>query len=186
MKFFRLPETPPFNDLVVGDYRAYGVKLSMTRGQVLLIQLSKLLNYFPDRVERAWGGGLAPLTLQELEAARHAFESEVMSARDAPCWLYRKDATKLWGPDNWQLKDKPNGEFGLPFEPYIACNGGILCLNQAKRFLGVDIPRLIRLKSHLLLDELVIAQCVRDMLRPQPLWSELVEPPGAKQTKPKH
>lgn len=167
---FKRTETPPFNDMVVGGN--LGLNLSITRGQVLMIQFSKMLNFFPDRTLSEWGGGLHELDRMEFTRARLSFESSVMTTPGTDCWLYRLDASKSWGPDNWQLKDKPNPEFGSPFEPYLTCNGGIVTINQARRLLGVDSLWLFKLKLHMLLDDLVILECVKKLLRPPPLWAK--------------
>lgn len=169
MKFKRT-ETPPFNDMVVGGN--LGLNLSLTRGQVLMIQFSKLLNFFPDRTLPEWGGGLEELEHTAFTKARLSFESSVMATSGIDCWLYRLDAFKPWGPDNWQLKDRPNPEFGSPFEPYLTVNGGVVTINQARRLLGVDSLWLFKLKLHMLLDDLVILECVKKLLRPPPLWAK--------------
>lgn len=169
MKFSRT-ENPPFNDIVVGTN--LGLDISLTRGQVLMIQFSKLLNIFPDRTLPSWGGGVEELEPADFTRARVLFESEVMATPGTDCWLYRMDAFSPWGPRNWQLKDAPNPEFGSPFEPYLTINGGLVTINQARRLLGVDSLWLFKLKLHMLLDDLVILECVKKLLRPPPLWAK--------------
>lgn len=171
MKIKRLqPEQLPFNDLIVGSYRGQRDVLSMTRGQVLTLQFSKLLNYFPDQLDPEWGGGLGPLDRERLLRCRSSFEKAVLLT-GGPCWLRRVSPHGKWGPDNWKLSDTPAKEFGSPFEPYLTANGAVLCINQAKRILGVDSLWLISLKLRLLLDELVILECVKKLLRPPPMWA---------------
>lgn len=171
-KRFKASEPPPFNNLIVGGYSSGGRDyVSFTRAQVLLLQFSKLLNFFPDQMEAEWGGGLGPLTESRYMQAKYLFETQVVM-QQGPCWLHRKDGTKPWGPGNFVLKDVPNIEFGSPFEPYMAVNGSLVTINQAKRFLAVDSLWLIRVKLHLLLDELVILEAVKQLLSPPPLWAK--------------
>lgn len=174
IKQFKAKEKPPFNNLIVGSYRGHKDTLAMTRGQVLYLQFSKLLNYFPDVLSESWGGGLGVLSVERLAMARFSYENTVM-ATEGPCWLHRRSGFDPWGPDNWVLKDVPNTELGSPFEPFICANGAILSINQGKRLLGVDSRYLIGLKLQLLLDELVILECIKKLLRPPPLWSRHLE-----------
>lgn len=168
---FKRVEKLPFNDIVIGSYRGRQICLHLTRGQVLLIQFSKLLNFFADQLEPEWGGGLDVLSKERFASARYLYETTVMSRHTRECWVHRLDGHKPWGPDNWTLKDVPNIELGAPFEPYFSCNGGILGLNQASRVLGVDNKELFHLKLQHLLDELVIRECIKNLLKPPALWA---------------
>ena len=171
MSFSRV-EQLPFNDIIVGSYVGHFVSLKLTRKQVLLVQFSKLLNYFPDQLDEAWGGGLDVLGIERFASARYQYEAEVLVEGSDRCWIHRKNEKERWGPNNWVLKDEPNRELGSPFEPYFSCNGGLLSLNQASRILAVDSRYLYQLKLQHLLDEIIIRECLKNLLSPPPLWAK--------------
>lgn len=173
---FKKAEAVPFNDIVIGSFKRKKTKITLTRGQVLWMQFSKLLNFFPDVLAREWGGGLDSITPEELAKAKFIFETTVMAAPTKSCWLYRNDVTKPWGPGNWSLRDVPNRDLGQPFEPYFSCNQGLISLNQASRVLGLDVVELLQLKLKHLIDELVVLEGVKMLLRPPPLWAKYESP----------
>lgn len=146
------------------------------RGQLLLLQFTKLLNYWSDDLSADWGGhfytnpSLSALTRsmnQFLEDVR-AYDSDIKEA-----WLHKKHEQLPWGPVNFKLRSEPDPSLGAPYEPYMSAYGGILTINQASRLLNVDARELVTLKLRLLLDERVISEAIKRMLKPRPTWPRI-------------
>lgn len=155
---------------VVGYFEKSG-KAPMTRGQALIVQLSKLINYYFDDLEPEWGGGTAPLSLARLQDIRANYESTVMRSVD-DFWINKIDQGKPWGPNNTVLTPLPCPDLGLPYELYLGLRGHIVTMKEAVPILGVDMDVLVRLKLRHLLDELVVREALKGLLRPPPLWSK--------------
>ncbi len=151
------------------------------RGKLLILQFTKLLNYWSDDLAADWGGhfytnpSLSALTKslnQFLEDVR-AYDSDIKET-----WLHKKYEQLPWGPGNFKLRPEPSLSLGAPYEPYLSAYGGILTVNQASRLLNVDARELVALKLRLLLDERVIAEAVKRMLKPRPEWPRVVARQG--------
>jgi hypothetical protein len=142
------------------------------REGVLRLQFTKLLNYFLADLEEEWGGHFAvpePESLT-LERAQQAWATFIASAPAEGKWMHKRMPTLPWGPDNYVLRDEYDVALGMPYEHYIAAGAGILTLNVAQQFLCVRAHQLAAMKQRLLLDTLVIEECVRRQCRPKPTW----------------
>lgn len=161
------------------------VEIPFSRRQILILQFSKLLNYFPDDLSPEWGGGYGHLssTLPVSDALDRFLTETEASEQRVDNWIHKKYDLLPWGPDNFKLRLQPLDKLGIPAEAYLSINGGIVTINQAARLLCIVPAELVKLKLKLLLDRNVIAEAINRMLKPRPEW-ELVEAKKGAAAKP--
>jgi hypothetical protein len=143
-----------------------------TPQRLVALQLTKLLNYYKDDLDSRWGGyaGIEPRII-DAEFVRSFVE---LSTNEQPGpWLKRPNPALPWGPDNFAFCHDPWDGFGKPYEPYLSIGGKLFQLDYVSDVIHVDEQELIALKLWLLLDQLVIAEAVKGMLRPPPSWPDL-------------
>ncbi len=147
-----------------------------TRSQLLVLQYAKLLNYFSDDLDPDWGGDfyLNPdakridRCLDTFLADTLAFDSDVKEQ-----WVHKKFEALPWGPQNFKLRSESCTLLGAPYEAYLSLNGALLTTSQASRLLCMDAATLVKVKLKLLYDERVVAEAVRQLLRPRPDWPKI-------------
>lgn len=146
----------------------HNLAFTFNRRDLLTLQYAKLVNYYRDDLDEEWGSNFFMFgNYAELIKGRDNFlEAVQVDQTNLPLWIERKYPQLPWGSANFRFTDTPSPMFGHPYEPYLACNGGILPVRIASRFLRVDAIELIRLKLRLLVDEAVIAEAINQMLKP--------------------
>ncbi len=160
----------------------------ISRAELLTVQYTKVINYFPNDAVAEWGGEIGREVLSHEDDQAHAergyqrFVEDVDAHGDQahPKWLCKKLDALPWGPDNFFLRTRPTLARGYPYEPYLTCNGAILTCNQASRILSIPLMDLVRLKCSVLLDSEVVKLAIRQMLEPRPLWPRIRLKPGGK------
>jgi hypothetical protein len=147
----------------------------LSRKELLVIQFTKLINYFRDQLAPEWGGGSDEHDVQSAETGLQQYleDTDAYGASDLPCWLRKKRDTLPWGPDNFTLTERADADLGYPFEAYLTVGSAILTINQASRILSIDRMELLRVKCSLLIDRRVISHAIKEMLKPRPLWPRI-------------
>lgn len=160
-------KTSKIDDIAV-RHRGLVDGLELSREELLTLQFTKLLNYFPTQLDVDWGGGFFLQGDYRMPQQGLASFLEKMQAgsKNLPLWIERKYPTLPWSAANTRLTDNPPPYMGDPYEAYLTCNGGIMTLKQASRFLRLDSKMLLVVKLRLLIDEAVIADSISRSLKP--------------------
>jgi hypothetical protein len=156
----------------IGNVFGHNVAVTFERQKLLLLQFTKLVNYFRDQLVNEWGGRYIEEATTPAPEALVAF-NQWAEAQEEKIWLERRFPELAWGPNNCKLSDVPSEELGAPYEAYLSCGDGLVTINQASRLLCIDPAQLVELKLKLIYDDLVVLKAVEGMLRPRDLWPKI-------------
>lgn len=164
----------------VSQMLAHHVARTLGRQELFVLQYTKLCNYFGSELSPQWGGNYLDHQSHEiLKLGMIQFLTDVnkVSAPEAQ-WIRRKNPYDNWRIENLEVGTSPPDELGARYEPYIAHRGVMIKLQYAARLLAIPHLELLQLKLNLLVDSLVIQEAILRMLRPRPLWPEVVVKAG--------
>lgn len=150
----------------------HNVAVTFERRQLLMLQFTKLVNYFTDQLVNEWGGHFLEEESTPAPEAMFRFLQFVESQGDKT-WIDRPYRELPWGPSNCQLVNAPSDELGAPYEAYLSCGDGFVTINQASRLLCVEPAKLVESKLKLIYDELVILKAVEGMILPREAWPRI-------------
>lgn len=156
---------------------------SLTPEQLLVVQYTKLANYFGDELDERWGGDFNEhRDKARIRCGLLTFLRDVQRLRTSPkdTWVTRTSMSEPWSRENVMISNIPSQELGKGFEPYLAIGGGMLTMTHAARILMIDLSELVSLKLRLIIDELVVEHGIRRMLLPRPEWPKIEAIPGGK------
>ena len=155
---------------------AHAVGKTLDRQSLFALQYTKLCNYFGSSLCSQWGGDyLVHGSLEILKLGLSQFLSDVNKiAGPGDQWIARKNPYEMWSPENIVVGTSPSSELGARYDPYLASRGSMIKLQYAARLLAIPHLELLQLKLNLLVDRLVIREAILRMLRPRPLWPQVV------------
>lgn len=161
---------------MVSKMLGHHVGRTMSRQEIFALQYTKLCNYFGDMLCASWGGDyLVHGSLEVLRLGLAQFLTDVSRvAGPEDQWISRRDPLEKWGPENLIVGTSHSPELGAKYDPYIASHGVMIKIQYAARLLAIPQLELLQLKLNLLVDRLVIREAILRMLRPRPLWPEVV------------
>jgi hypothetical protein len=151
----------------------HNVAVTFDRWQLLLLQFTKLVNYFSDQLVNEWGGHFVEEASTPAPEAVFRFRQWIEAQASEASWIERHFRELPWGPTNCKLSNEPSDELGAPYEAYLSCGEGFVTINQASRLLCIDSAKLVELKLQLVYDDLVVLKAVEGMLRPREEWPKI-------------
>ncbi len=179
-KFNVTRKSSPEHSEMVSRMLSHHVARILDRQQLFALQYTKLCNYFGSMLCAQWGGNYLDHQSHEiLRMGLAQFLSDVNKiASPEAQWIRRKNQYEDWSPENLEVGTSPSPELGARYEPYIALRGVMIKLQYAARLLAIPHLELIQLKLNLLVDGLVVREAILRMLRPRPLWPEVIVKAG--------
>lgn len=151
-------------------------RLNLSPRMVATIQYGKLANYWSAFMSSSLGGTwLEHRSLARLLDARETFVEQLGPGY---AWLHVEDGTRWIG--NWTPSSlTPNSHFGKANEPYLGIFDRVLDLRSASTVLYVLPSVLLKAKTAVVLDHLVITQVIERMLEPRHTWGNHFSTLGA-------
>jgi hypothetical protein len=160
----------------VSKMLAHHAARTISRQELFALQYTKLCNYFGAALCTQWGGdhlGHGSVEILKLGLAQFLTDVNKVAGPDDQ-WISRVNIYEPWSPENLIVGSSPSPELGAEYDPYIASHGVMIKLQYAARLLAIPHLELLQLKLNLLVDSLVIREAILRMLRPRPLWPEVV------------
>lgn len=156
----------------IGKAFGHNIAVTFEREQILVLQFTKLVNYFQDQLVNEWGGHFLEEESTPAPEAMFRF-LQFAGSQGNQMWIARPYRELPWGPSNCQLVNEPSQELGAPYEAYLYCGDGFVTINQASRLLCVESAKLVDLKLKLIYDEFVILKAVEGMIQPRETWPKI-------------